>query len=45
VYVTGAFGLACASHVVNTLTRDLIASAKPAQSKFETQRADVRTAP
>ena len=42
VYVTGAFGLACASHVVNTLTRELLDLAAPAKSKFATQRADVR---
>ena len=42
VFVTGAFGLACASHVVTTLTKQLMAEATPAVSKFATQRADVR---
>jgi tRNA A37 threonylcarbamoyladenosine dehydratase len=33
VFVTGAFGLACASVVVNTLTEALMKQAKPAQAK------------
>lgn len=35
-YVTGAFGLACSSVVVNTLTASIRKSAKPASSKFGT---------
>ncbi len=35
-YVTGAFGLACASVVVNTLTASIRHAAKPAVSKFGT---------
>ncbi len=42
VYVTGAFGLACAAHVVNTLTEAMRDDATPAMSKLGTQRADVR---
>lgn len=33
VFVTGAFGLACASVVVNTLTETLMKQARPAQAK------------
>ncbi len=38
-YVTGAFGLACASVVVNTVTRDLRTKAPDAQSKFDDKQA------
>ncbi len=37
VFVTGAFGLACASHVVNTLTAELMARAPLAASKQGTR--------
>lgn len=37
-YVTGAFGLACSSVVVNTLTASIRDQAKPASTKFD--RAD-----
>ncbi|HEY4219728.1 MAG TPA: tRNA threonylcarbamoyladenosine dehydratase [Myxococcota bacterium] len=33
VFVTGAFGLACAAHVVNTMTASLRAEARPARAK------------
>lgn len=38
VFVTGAFGLACASHVVNTLTAELMQAAPPARAKVRTTR-------
>jgi tRNA A37 threonylcarbamoyladenosine dehydratase len=38
-YVTGAFGLACASVVVNTLTGDLRKKAPDARSKFDDKAA------
>lgn len=34
-YVTGAFGLACSSVVVNTLTASIRHAAKPAKTKFD----------
>lgn len=37
-YVTGAFGLGCASVVVNTLTDVIREHAEPAKSKFEQQK-------
>jgi tRNA A37 threonylcarbamoyladenosine dehydratase len=37
-YVTGAFGLACASAVVNTVTARIREEAKPASTKFDSQR-------
>jgi hypothetical protein len=38
VFVTGAFGLACAAHVVNTLTAELMKDAPRARSKQGTMR-------
>jgi tRNA A37 threonylcarbamoyladenosine dehydratase len=40
VFVTGAFGLACASHVVNTLTEQLRKSAPNARAKQGTMRCE-----
>jgi tRNA A37 threonylcarbamoyladenosine dehydratase len=38
VFVTGAFGLACAAHVVNTMTAELMKNAPPAKAKQGTMR-------
>ncbi len=35
-FVTGAFGLACASHVVNTLVGDLLRTSPAAKSRYDT---------
>ena len=45
-YVTGAFGLGCASVVVNTITASIREHAEPAKSKFDQKKkqADVVTA-
>ena len=49
VYVTGAFGLCCASVVVNTITAPLMRDAKPAKAKSGTlskdAAAEARTTP
>ena len=42
VFVTGTFGLVAASHVVNTLTADLVSDALPASSRFDTEPSTVR---
>ncbi len=44
-YVTGAFGLACASGVVNDVTAAIREQAKPAISRFDPQHKNPRGAP
>jgi len=41
-YVTGAFGLACASVVINTLTERFMGEAKPLAARSGSMPEDVR---